>query len=869
MQAPDKSEDSAAGETEPSPSSPSLGSLQLHVAIKKEKPFLRLLPPLVIVTSDETTIALPLSPRKMVEETDFLDDERPLSPGMTQRVRQEIDESYRHARLKAKALSSRGIENESGLTHFYQPKLFTSLDGHLAPGSPTSGSSYHRARAQFKRHSSIEFATKLVREAKREEEEKAAAAAKAKEAQESGGAPLAEETSFERQARIVKEQMRIFALRMREREMIARLEKAQRQEQQQQINSSKPAAVATQELVHERGAVPPVIEDASLDAESAAELIEPTDLESYLQALDDERQISAITLPALGIGDDGLAQLLDRLPPLKPITPVVGLITTLILDANDIERHGAAMLANFLKTNDHVECLSLKWNMIGFDGAESLAEALKVNSRLTTLQLEGNGIDSDGAIAIADALKVNTSLTDVNLKENGLGNSGVDAISEALLVNSTLNCLDLSSNGISYAGTTLAESLRSNRGLRYLMLNENALFDAGATALADTLATNSTLTSLELRDNSISEDGILALTDAVQTNTVLVDLNVKLNQPGLRGEIALFKLLKSRPDFELIWKDEGVESTWDASQCRDIIQHFGADSVLRQLVEGEGLSPLVGRELLLEHLYIDNTKTAHRFFDSIFPESRVVRLEGIEVLMQLLKKRKASSAEAYGQALKDLPHLLQALHAKLDWITSMLRLPAAPRHEPPAKDNCAKLSEVSLGFLRLKILEMLPLIVDLGYKVLDAKLVQANTFATCIDIFYSNPFNNFIHHGVNNFLMNALITQRQALIDEAIVKCGLLDRMTNAFREEAKKPVAQRAGYLGHLAKLANEIAAIDSADFHTLLNSNSRWVRFVQRELRELNELDREWSKGRPERPARSDQSCGVRSREEALGSY
>src|SRR3989344_2770840 len=37
------------------------------------------------------------------------------------------------------------------------------------------------------------------------------------------------------------------------------------------------------------------------------------------------------------------------------------------------------------------------------------------------------------------------------------------------------------------------------------------------------------------------------------------------------------------------------------------------------------------------------------------------------------------------------------------------------------------------------------------------------------DIFYSNPFNNFIHHGVNNFLMNALTTQRQALIDEVRV----------------------------------------------------------------------------------------------------
>ena len=37
------------------------------------------------------------------------------------------------------------------------------------------------------------------------------------------------------------------------------------------------------------------------------------------------------------------------------------------------------------------------------------------------------------------------------------------------------------------------------------------------------------------------------------------------------------------------------------------------------------------------------------------PQSRVVRLEGIEVLMQLLPKRRASSAEAYGLALKDLP----------------------------------------------------------------------------------------------------------------------------------------------------------------------------------------------------------------------
>ena len=48
------------------------------------------------------------------------------------------------------------------------------------------------------------------------------------------------------------------------------------------------------------------------------------------------------------------------------------------------------------------------------------------------------------------------------------------------------------------------------------------------------------------------------------------------------------------------------------------------------------------------------------------------------------------------------------------------------------------------------------------------------------------------------------------------MNCGLLDRMTRSFREEAKKPVARRAGYLGHLARLANEIAAIEAEDIQT-----------------------------------------------------
>jgi hypothetical protein len=55
---------------------------------------------------------------------------------------------------------------------------------------------------------------------------------------------------------------------------------------------------------------------------------------------------------------------------------------------------------------------------------------------------------------------------------------------------------------------------------------------------------------------------------------------------------------------------------------------------------------------------------------------------------------------------------------------------------------------------------------------------------------------------------------------QAVVNCGLLDRMTRSYRAESKKPVALRASYLGHLVGLANEIAAINSSDLQTLVKS-------------------------------------------------
>jgi len=116
------------------------------------------------------------------------------------------------------------------------------------------------------------------------------------------------------------------------------------------------------------------------------------------------------------------------------------------------------------------------------------------------------------------------------------------------------------------------------------------------------------------------------------------------------------------------------------------------------------------------------------------------------------------------------------------------------------------------GSLRLKLLELLPIVVDLGYKAIDLELLRANTLGTCIDIFLGNPTNVFIHNDVSALLLLILKIGRQVLLEEAIVKCKILDKILHVFQEESKKPVATRADYFFHFIKLANEIEAIPSS---------------------------------------------------------
>jgi NLR family CARD domain-containing protein 3 len=157
--------------------------------------------------------------------------------------------------------------------------------------------------------------------------------------------------------------------------------------------------------------------------------------------------------------------------------------------------------------------------------AKCIANDLVVNTVVTTLVLNVNDIGDQGATYLAKALIKNSSLTSIELDDNGIGNIGLAAISMALKENDTLAKLFLNGNSMDLAGATaLAETIRVSTSLRHLALRRNAIGNDSALAIADALKLNTALAILDLESNNISDDGATALLRVFQNHNFSLKL---------------------------------------------------------------------------------------------------------------------------------------------------------------------------------------------------------------------------------------------------------------------------------------------------------------------------------------------------------
>lgn len=132
----------------------------------------------------------------------------------------------------------------------------------------------------------------------------------------------------------------------------------------------------------------------------------------------------------------------------------------------------------------------------------------------------------------------------VFLAHNQLSDTGFTTLARHMLHDTHVQHLILSHNRIAFsefAKAGLADLLKINRFIGWLVLNNNSIDSLGATHLANALAANTGLKHLVLSDNPLGDEGVSALLAATQTHPTLESLfldNTGLTDAALPGLIA-------------------------------------------------------------------------------------------------------------------------------------------------------------------------------------------------------------------------------------------------------------------------------------------------------------------------------------------
>ncbi|KAI8976765.1 SIT4 phosphatase-associated protein-domain-containing protein [Pilobolus umbonatus] len=263
----------------------------------------------------------------------------------------------------------------------------------------------------------------------------------------------------------------------------------------------------------------------------------------------------------------------------------------------------------------------------------------------------------------------------------------------------------------------------------------------------------------------------------------------------------------------------------------------------------------------------DNLKTLVKYMlDPVAPNASSSLVNGVTIIIDIIRNNNVdidndTMNTEYQQVRPSPISLVHMLDVLTDHIDQFVALLIKPRS---LKDKADK----PLGFERLKIAELFAELLhcsnmtssnisekdELTYgDKLKLKFVETKVLPTCIDLFFSYPWNNFLHyvvydmlHQIFNGQMNRESNRQLAI---SIFKEGhLTDKIIEAQEKndiECAKPKGMRLGYMGHLTFISDEViklfegypegiisAVKDSVDL-------DRWYSYCSHQLKDTKERD------------------------------
>lgn len=311
---------------------------------------------------------------------------------------------------------------------------------------------------------------------------------------------------------------------------------------------------------------------------------------------------------------------------------------------------------------------------------------------------------------------------------------------------------------------------------------------------------------------------------------------------------------------------KSVVDRLDASEL-DRVQ-FNAAQVLNAVIRVQPLS-----------LATELASDAHleRLTQSLFTKDGGVSVPVLSVVIYALdpKMRIYNGLRPNCEILDRENVLFKSLVQKLSTLLPILTEKIKPKETDeiqPTPYGCLK---PPLGFARLKIVQVLSILMDAKSKTIFDAVLEAGTLETLMDLFVSYPFNNALHKEIVLIFMRALSSEHRPTIECLFTKLKICQwlmelpqnvhsKMTlfrphdsnslkNGPSEETNESASPklRAGYLGHAIQISNiiEQAAATHPEISRHIESYTEWQKYFASVVEPVNQkedLDA-WECGRP----------------------
>ncbi|XP_050373016.1 uncharacterized protein LOC126790716 [Argentina anserina] len=343
------------------------------------------------------------------------------------------------------------------------------------------------------------------------------------------------------------------------------------------------------------------------------------------------------------------------------------------------------------------------------------------------------------------------------------------------------------------------------------------------------------------------------------------ELTKKLyDQGGYRSIMEAAALMKTTSDFheristkfvETLHQiqDSDIEAIADKFRSSESLEvHVNAEDTLCAVMRlaPPGLASKLCSPIFIKRFLEYAVENSHR---------KSVLTSSLSVCIEALRRNAYESQPACGSTITVKNEIVAVMLDNLGDLLNLLDVSSADnmllttygRLQPP------------LGKHRLKIVEFISVLLTVGNQAAEKQLLHSEAISRVLDLFFKYPYNNFLHHHVENIIVSCLESRNGPLVQHVLHECDLVGKILEAEKNSTLAadcvtptiPVNGRSpprnGNIGHLTRISNKIIQLgnNNKEIQGYMQGNSGWTEGHTDVLLKRNAVENvsRWECGRP----------------------